>query len=305
MQRFKKILFVNEVSSTATTTPVRAAQLARNNGAQLVLCHASKELPRTLTQLEGVLEQIHERQLLDKFENIDLADINTETKVLAGTPFIEIIKEVQRGGYDLVIKSAEGSSGAFSNLFGETDMRLMRKCPCPVWIIKPAKVGEYSGIVAAVDPDPEQPENAKLNESILKLATSLARQENCALHIVHTWYLQGEESLRSERTGMKKEEVDEIVADIEKKHRQWLEDLLELHDLDGIDIKVHLIKGDAGNVIPELVVKQRVEIVVMGTVARTGIAGFIVGNTAESILRNVDCSVLTVKPEGFVSPIKA
>ena len=42
----------------------------------------------------------------------------------------------------------------------------------------------------------------------------------------------------------------------------------------------------------------------MDTVARTGIAGFIVGNTAESILRNVDCSVLTVKPEGFVSPIK-
>ena len=304
MQRFKKILFVNEVNTTATTTPERAAQLARNNGAQLVLCDASKELSRTLSKFEGVLKQSHERQLIDKFENVDLAGVNTETKLLTGTPFIEIIKEVQRDGYDLVIKSAEGSGRTFSNLFGETDMRLMRKCPCPVWIIKPSKVGEFSGIVAAVDPDPALDENAKLNELILNLATSLARQENSTLHIVHTWYLQGEETLRSIRSGMEKEEVDEIVADIENKHAQWLKELLERHDLDGIDFKVHLIKGDAGTVIPELVVKQRAEVVIMGTVARTGIEGFIVGNTAEGILRNIDCSVLTVKPEGFKSPIK-
>ncbi len=304
MQRFKKILFVNEANTTASTTAERAAQLARNNAAQLVLCNASKEMPKAIPKLEIAFNQAHERQLLDKFENVELAGVNTEKKLLTGTPFIEITKEVQRGRYDLVIKSAEGSGGAFSNLFGETDMRLMRKCPCPVWIIKPAKVGTYSGVVAAVDPDPEQRENAKLNESILNLATSLARQENSVLHIVHTWYLQGEESLRSERTGMSKEEVDEIVAEIENKHGQWLQELLERHDLDGIDFKVHLVKGDAGTVIPELVQEQQAEVVVMGTVARTGIAGFIVGNTAESILRNVDCSVLTVKPEGFVSPIK-
>ena len=122
-------------------TAERAAQLARNNAAQLVLCNASKALPKTIPQLETVFNQVHERQLFGKFENIDLAGVDTETIVLTGTPFIEIIKEVQRGGYDLVIKSAEGSGGAFSNLFGERDMRLMRKCPCPVWIIKPAKMG--------------------------------------------------------------------------------------------------------------------------------------------------------------------
>ena len=41
----------------------------------------------------------------------------------------------------------------------------------------------------------------------------------------------------------------------------------------------------------------------MGTVSRTGIAGLIIGNTAETILRSVRCSVLAVKPEGFVSPV--
>ena len=41
----------------------------------------------------------------------------------------------------------------------------------------------------------------------------------------------------------------------------------------------------------------------MGTVARTGIPGLLIGNTAETILQRVDCSVLAVKPDGFVSPV--
>jgi universal stress protein E len=42
----------------------------------------------------------------------------------------------------------------------------------------------------------------------------------------------------------------------------------------------------------------------MGTVGRAGIAGLLIGNTAEKILHQVECSVMTVKPDGFVSPVK-
>lgn len=41
----------------------------------------------------------------------------------------------------------------------------------------------------------------------------------------------------------------------------------------------------------------------MGTFARIGIAGFFIGNTAEAILEQLQCSVLAVKPPGFVSPV--
>jgi nucleotide-binding universal stress UspA family protein len=41
----------------------------------------------------------------------------------------------------------------------------------------------------------------------------------------------------------------------------------------------------------------------MGTVARTGISGFFMGNTAETILNQLNCSVLAVKPHGFVTPV--
>lgn len=56
--------------------------------------------------------------------------------------------------------------------------------------------------------------------------------------------------------------------------------------------------------IPKLAQAKEVDLIVMGTVSRAGIAGLLIGNTAEKVLRRVDCSMLTVKPEGFISPVK-
>jgi nucleotide-binding universal stress UspA family protein len=53
-----------------------------------------------------------------------------------------------------------------------------------------------------------------------------------------------------------------------------------------------------------LAANLQADLVVMGTIARTGISGFIIGNTAESILDQLTCSVLAVKPPGFVTPVK-
>ncbi|MCK7506615.1 MAG: universal stress protein [Desulfobacterales bacterium] len=56
--------------------------------------------------------------------------------------------------------------------------------------------------------------------------------------------------------------------------------------------------------IPALAKRKGIELIVMGTVCRTGIAGFLMGNTAEMVLQQVNCSVLTVKPDGFKTPVK-
>ena len=55
--------------------------------------------------------------------------------------------------------------------------------------------------------------------------------------------------------------------------------------------------------IPELAREIKADLIVMGTVARTGISGFFMGNTAETILNRLDCSVLAVKPQGFETPV--
>ena len=63
------------------------------------------------------------------------------------------------------------------------------------------------------------------------------------------------------------------------------------------------IKGGARKEVPTLAKRLQVDCIVMGTVARTGVRGFIMGNTAETILEQIDCSVLAIKPQGFVTPV--
>jgi nucleotide-binding universal stress UspA family protein len=67
-------------------------------------------------------------------------------------------------------------------------------------------------------------------------------------------------------------------------------------------VDLHSQQGDPSVLVPAFVIKHRIDLLVMGTVARKGIRGFLTGNTAESIFQKVSCSLLAIKPEGFVSP---
>ena len=73
------------------------------------------------------------------------------------------------------------------------------------------------------------------------------------------------------------------------------------------DVRAELHVGcdSPSRAIREGVEKLEADLLVMGTVSRTGVAGLLVGNTAERLLDRVECSLLTIKPEGFVSPIAA
>jgi len=78
-------------------------------------------------------------------------------------------------------------------------MHLLRKCPCPVWIMKPPEKSKYSSILAAVDFDPVNPKvsDQVLNREILELASSLALTDSASLHIVHAWEAFAESTMLS------------------------------------------------------------------------------------------------------------
>ena len=90
---------------------------------------------------------------------------------------------------------------------------------------------------------------------------------------------------------------------MEAAHRGALDDLLA--DFRDEGITPHLVEGRAGDVIAEVAGRLEVDLIVIGTVGRTGVPGFLIGNTAERVLDSVECSVLTLKPEGFETPVQA
>ena len=105
--------------------------------------------------------------------------------------------------------------------------------------------------------------------------------------------------------------VDQMVTDEGKRRTEKLEALTNdvsaaAESASGQAVRsphLHIKKGDPNDLIPEFVREYDIELVVMGTVGRTGVPGFFIGNTAEEILSQIDCSVLAIKPPGFESPV--
>jgi universal stress protein E len=77
-----------------------------------------------------------------------------------------------------------------------------------------------------------------------------------------------------------------------------------VNEYKGLSIDQRLIKGQPKRLIPEYVNSNGIDIVVMGTIGRSGIPGLLIGNTSETVLQAVNSSVITLKPDDFLSPIR-
>ena len=62
-------------------------------------------------------------------------------------------------------------------------------------------------------------------------------------------------------------------------------------------------EGLPEKVIPQVAKTLDAELVVIGTVGRVGISAALIGNTAEHVIDELNCDVLAIKPDGFVSPL--
>ena len=195
MKRFKNILVVLGPEGEDHLTLERAAALARLNRTSLHVLVALEYLPLELSmlvtalhpqELQDIVER-KQRERLDKWLVPIRGDGIAVTTSLewSNTPFLAIIRSVLRHQHDLVIKTAQRITGPDAVLFHPTDRHLMRKCPCPLWMVKPASHPTYRRILAAVDPFPDEEPNNELNRNILELASSLAAIEAADLHVVH------------------------------------------------------------------------------------------------------------------------
>ena len=307
MKRFKNILVIPSEPKADDPALVRATALANNNAARLMVIWPLEEAHDGGTGLEYLPDIVNalEKELEKAVGPTREQGLIVDTRVRAGKPFVEVIRQVREGGHDLVVKTARGHKLHESLMFGTTALHLLRKCPCPVWIINP-KPSKRSGVLAAVDPDTTNEQSQALNQKIMELATSLSVLEEMDLHVVHAWSVPHEDMIRhSPWLRVTRSDADNYVKDIEGRHRERFAALYEQFQHRVTSMETHFVKGEPGQVIPSIIDEKNIEVVIMGTVARTGVPGLLIGNTAEGVINQVDCSVLAVKPEGFVSPIAA
>jgi len=303
MEPFKSILV--DIDATMSVHPAleRAIRLARSSGARLTLAdvmtvpaYARRYLPADVEE-----EMVgRRRQQLARIARA-VTGIHTESKLLVGRPATVLIQEVLRSKHDLVMRShARDAVASSPRPFGAVDMELLRKCPCPVFLVRHGGGAPHPQIVAAVNASTEEASERALNVKIVEMALRIAELEGGVPMLLQTWAPFAERMVRSHSSD------DAFAAYVDDVRQRTAGDLRQLAQSFGGRLSaaqtVHR-RGEAETVIPEFVVAQGIDLVVMGTVARGGITGLLIGNTAERVLRTLPCSVLAVKPDGFVCPV--
>lgn len=311
MHAFRNILLAITRTHTSEMEFKQAFRLAKDNRARLIVALFDNSL-NVIHKLQFIpLEKRLESMLRDQL-NLELLRIKglawdeglaIETHVVAGRPRDSIIALVKELQCDLVIKLADPSGAIARNQLTGNDLALLRKCPVPLLMMadKPPLPENSGRIMVAFDAGDAEDDTSNLNRRLFQYGLYLANQEQARLHFVSVWNLPVS---RLALHTLSDDELCELQETTRKRYQSKQSELLAEFGLDedSANIHVHLVRGQPAHEIQRLANDIDVDLIVMGTLGRHS-DSMIIGSTAENILNNIYCSILAVKPEGYISPL--
>lgn len=311
MELFKKILVgvdlshtdnptVDDLSSPAQCAIDRAMWLAGQVPAELTFFSAS-DLPASS---EGLLKESAVKTMTDETQAIldelvtqaQAAGISATAIQAHGTAWEEIIRHVQKNETDLVIVGTRDPGFASRLLFGSTGLRLLRFCPCPVWVTKPDANWDDLEILVATD-------FSEVSQDALDIGVRAARLTGARLRVLHV--VPHSTDRRMRHTGLRDDEIKAYYQSLREEAEQKMQEQLAQTDFRTVEAGVTLDvqEGPADMVILDTIDTHHIDLLIMGTLARRGLAGMLIGNTAENLLPQLACAILAIKPRDFECPV--
>lgn len=268
-----------------------AEALAHNNAkARVTLLHATRD--------DAYFDVTQESQvwlLRDGFSQQGRAALDDACRVLTEKEVaaqVEVVEERawkalcdaarrQSGSVIIVAKRDHGDFDFDDRRFGAVAVKLLRQCPAAIWTVQPGQQGAPKTILAATDL------TADVGARVLAHAGGLSAALEADLHVVHACH----PSWLTMLAGRPDAELERL----EHRARDWIRERLP-PQLTGA--KIHIKRGTPAAVIGQVSEEVGADLVVMGTVSRTGITGALIGNSAERVVGTLPRSLLTIKPVG-------
>lgn len=193
----------------------------------------------------------------------------------------------------LVLKQHQQESRIKKALHTPDDWHLLRHCVCPVLMVKGRRPWPGGNVLVSVDAGNDDLSHRVLQVGVVSHGHEIARLTGGRLHMMsahpspmlssHDPLFQRSESIRA----YYKEQCEGYQAEfaIDDQH-------------------VHIEEGPAEVLIPYLARQVDATLAVIGSVGRSGLAGAMLGNTAETILDEMDCDMLVLKPASVLHELE-
>ncbi|WP_341504121.1 universal stress protein UspE [Gallaecimonas sp. GXIMD4217] len=307
MANYRHILVVADPHQDEQPALSRACHLAQKTGARLTLFLSIYDFSYEMTTMlsgeereamrKGVISQREEwlEELAGPYRK---KGCKLDLKVVwHNRPFESIIREVLDGDYDAVFKSTHEHHKLRAVIFTPTDWHLMRKCPVPVLLVKEHEWPAGGNVLAAINCGSEDEAHQDLNNVTTEEALALAKEIDGNVHLVNA-YPGTPVNIAIEIPEFDPHAYTEAMRN---HHLNQARAHAQKYGIE--ESKVHVYEGLPEDVLPRVADDIDAELVVIGTVGRTGISAALIGNTAEHVIDRLASDVLAIKPRDFVSPL--
>ncbi|MGL1956749.1 MAG: universal stress protein UspE [Colwellia sp.] len=238
-----------------------------------------------------------EAWLANIIKNLDPAITIKSQVVWHNRPFEAVIEQVISHNYDIVIKGTHQHDKFKSVIFTPTDWHILRKCPCPVLLVKEHSWPSNGNILAALNVGSDEEEHHSLNAKITQEAKQLAQLIDANIHLVNS-FPGTPINIAIEIPEFNSSEYNKTML---KHHEKAMKKFAAKFDVDIAN--THVEEGLPETVIEQVSERIDAELVILGTVGRTGLSAALIGNTAEHVIDHLNCDVLALKPDGYISPL--
>lgn len=252
-----------------------AVKLVRAQGGHLALVHVSEEELAADAPVRVAMQS----------ELTSLRDqgIDGSLEVRTGRPWMALCDVVRGQEADLLLIAKRRHAGRGRHRLGPNTVKLLRSSPCSVWAVHNHAEGLPTKLLAAHD-------LTSTGTRATKVASTLAAAFEAKLVIAHIWQRNAE--LQAVARHMAKEAYDERINE----HRAQLHDRVQAAVDAEPKPEVWMACDSPEHGLLNAIDSLNPDMVVMGIASRGGLAGFVVGNTAERLLPELECSVLVVRP---------
>ena len=281
MQSIKRILVVIDPTREDSVALVRSRLLAGYLGAELHLLVCENRGDHTAT-LEDLCANLETAGIVASYSQAWHNNV-TDT----------IIRTLMAQGCGLVIKQHLPDNPLKKALLTPDDWKLLRYCPAPVLLAKGSAQWLNGKVLAAVDLGDHDDQHQHLHAAIVSHAFDIASMIGGELHLLSAHpapMLSAANPIYQLR--------ETILKIYGEKARHYID------EYDIAEHNAHIDEGPADTLIPRVAEQIGACVTVIGTVARTGISGALIGNTAEVVLDQLSGDVLVLKPDDMIDHLQ-
>ncbi len=301
MRNPQKILIVITREKPVQSALERAFLFARSNHIELTLYSAVYEPALELTAILAPDERkMLKQQYLEARQNYldELCQQHSKTGFTLKSKVVwhkklshAVVEYTQDNEFDLTIKSISSDASSKNPFIMPTDWHLLRFCKSPLLLVRDEEWKSQGAVLGAVNPTSDCPDHLKLNHKVIEYTQYLSELLGCEAHAINT-HVSPTLEMPSDYPSL--EHLRQKVTQI---HTEKMQELMSQHPFK--EQHIHVVEGLPQDKIPATAQKIGAQLVVMGTVGRTGLTAAFIGNTAERVLSRLQCEVLALKPDNF------